>query len=32
VVRGPDGTITNRIVQKVFENHADVYAPDCGMS
>jgi branched-chain amino acid transport system substrate-binding protein len=32
VVRGPDGTITNRIVQKVFENHADVYAPDCGMT
>jgi branched-chain amino acid transport system substrate-binding protein len=32
VVRGPDGTITNRVVQKVFENHADVYAPDCGMS
>lgn len=32
VVRGPDGVITNRIVQKVFENHADVYAPDCGMS
>ena len=32
VVRGPDGTITNRIVQKVFENHADVYAPECGMT
>jgi branched-chain amino acid transport system substrate-binding protein len=32
VVRGPDGAITNRVVQKVFENHADVYAPDCGMS
>ncbi len=32
VVKGPDGVITNRLVQKVFEDHADAYAPDCGMT
>jgi branched-chain amino acid transport system substrate-binding protein len=31
VVKGPDGVITNRVVQKVFEDHADAYAGECGM-
>jgi branched-chain amino acid transport system substrate-binding protein len=31
VVKGPDGTITNRVLQKVFEDHADAYAGECGM-
>ena len=26
-----DGTLTNRCRQKVFEDHADAYAPECGM-
>jgi branched-chain amino acid transport system substrate-binding protein len=31
VVKAPDGTITNRVLQKVFEDHADAYAGECGM-
>ncbi len=31
VVRLEDGTLTNRTVGKVFENHADAYAADCPM-
>ncbi len=31
VVRLEDGTITNRVVEKIFEDHADAYAKDCRM-
>jgi branched-chain amino acid transport system substrate-binding protein len=31
VVKAADGTITNRTVQKVFEQHADAYTGECPM-
>ena len=31
VVRLDDGTLTNRLVSTVFENHADAYAAECEM-
>jgi hypothetical protein len=31
VVKLDDGTLTNKLVGKVFDNHADAYAAECGM-
>ena len=31
VVKLEDGTITNRLVGKIFENHEDAYVGECGM-
>lgn len=31
VVRLEDGTITNKLVGKIFENHEDAYVGECGM-
>lgn len=31
VVKLDDGTLTNQLVGKVFEDHADAYAAECGM-
>ncbi len=31
VVRLDDGTITNRVVEKIFEDHADAYVGECRM-
>ena len=31
VVKLEDGTITNRLVEKIFDDHADAYAKDCRM-
>lgn len=31
VVKLDDGTLTNKLVGKVFEDHADAYATECGM-
>jgi branched-chain amino acid transport system substrate-binding protein len=31
VVKGADGAITNRLVAKIFDDHADAYAAECGM-
>lgn len=31
VVKLEDGTLTNKVVGKVFEDHADAYAVECGM-
>ncbi|HEX6016226.1 MAG TPA: ABC transporter substrate-binding protein [Geminicoccaceae bacterium] len=31
VVKLDDGTLTNRLVGKVFDDHADAYAAECGM-
>jgi branched-chain amino acid transport system substrate-binding protein len=31
VVKLDDGTLTNRLVGKVFDDHADAYAVECGM-
>ena len=31
VVKGADGTVTNKTVGAVFTNHADAFAKDCAM-
>ena len=31
VVKGPDGAFTNKLVAKIFDDHADTYAAECGM-
>lgn len=31
VVKDADGAVTNRLVAKVFDDHADAYAAECGM-
>lgn len=31
VVKLDDGTITNRVIEKIFEDHADAYVDDCPM-
>lgn len=31
VVKGADGVVTNRLLTRIFDDHADAYAGECGM-